>query len=81
MSSSLLRNISLATVPLATDPAVYDALSSHGAAICLYDLVGRQRERRQAGRDCFVFFDNDAEGHAPKDALRLIKQMENLPGA
>jgi uncharacterized protein YecE (DUF72 family) len=35
-------------------------------------LDGWRAERR----DCYVFFDNDAEGNAPKDALRLIRRLE-----
>jgi uncharacterized protein YecE (DUF72 family) len=31
---------------------------------------------RAQSRDCYVFFDNDAEGNAPKDARRLIKRLE-----
>ncbi len=44
----------------------------------LAGLAKRLRDWRQEGRDCFVFFDNDAEGQAPKDALRLIRQVEKL---
>ncbi len=39
-------------------------------------LAERLRDWRREGRDCFVFFDNDAEGQAPRDALRLFKQIE-----
>ncbi len=39
-------------------------------------LAERLQAWRREGRDCFVFFDNDAEGQAPKDALRLLKQVE-----
>jgi uncharacterized protein YecE (DUF72 family) len=31
---------------------------------------------RAATPDDFVFFDNDAEGNAPRDALRLLKRLE-----
>jgi uncharacterized protein YecE (DUF72 family) len=31
---------------------------------------------RRMDRDVFVYFDNDAEGHAPKDALRLRSLVE-----
>lgn len=96
------------------DDAVYDVLSSHRAAFCIYDIAGRRSpdvvttdfvylrlhgpsekayqgsygarrlatlagkisEWRRQGRDCYVFFDNDAEGNAPKDALRLSKRLE-----
>lgn len=30
---------------------------------------------RRAGRDVYVYFDNDAAGHAPKDALRLARRL------
>lgn len=33
------------------------------------------REQVQAGRDGYVYFNNDAEGHAPKDAARLIGML------
>ncbi len=39
-------------------------------------LAERLHDWRRQGRDCFVFFDNDAEGQAPRDALRLIKRIE-----
>jgi uncharacterized protein YecE (DUF72 family) len=36
----------------------------------------------RAGSDVFVYFDNDARGHAPHDALRLRKLVEvRAPGA
>ena len=41
-------------------------------------LARRIRAWREDGRDCFVFFDNDAEGQAPIDALRLRRQLEGL---
>ena len=33
--------------------------------------AGRIREWTATGDDVYVYFDNDAEGHAPRDALRL----------
>src|SRR5690606_7185799 len=30
---------------------------------------------RREGRDCYVFFDNDSEGHAPRDAARLASYL------
>ena len=42
----------------------------------LTGLARRIGKWRAAGRDCFVFFDNDAEGQAPLDALRLRAQLE-----
>jgi uncharacterized protein YecE (DUF72 family) len=48
--------------------------SYSGQRLCaLADKIGGWRK---GGRDCFVFFDNDAEGHAPRDALRLPKRLE-----
>lgn len=31
---------------------------------------------RDSGRDCYVYFNNDAEGHAPEDALRLLRMLD-----
>jgi uncharacterized protein YecE (DUF72 family) len=42
----------------------------------LAGLARRIRAWRAEGRDCFVFFDNDAEGQAPLDALRLRAMLE-----
>ncbi|GAV32141.1 uncharacterized conserved protein [Coriobacteriaceae bacterium EMTCatB1] len=36
------------------------------------ELLARERA---AGRDCYAYFNNDAEGHAPKDALRLLRML------
>jgi uncharacterized protein YecE (DUF72 family) len=30
------------------------------------------------GRDVFVYFDNDARAHAPRDALRLAERVADL---
>jgi uncharacterized protein YecE (DUF72 family) len=30
---------------------------------------------RESGRDCYAYFNNDAEGHAPRDALRLLRML------
>ena len=40
-------------------------------------LADRVAAWRQQGLDCFVFFDNDAEGNAPHDALRLIRFLHD----
>lgn len=32
------------------------------------------------GREAYVYFDNDAKGHAPWDALRLIERLGRPPG-
>ena len=34
------------------------------------------RERLAAGSDCFAYFNNDFEGHAPADAARLAAMLE-----
>jgi uncharacterized protein YecE (DUF72 family) len=38
--------------------------------------VGSSRARRRAGRDVYVFFDNDAKVHAPFDALALARRLD-----
>ncbi|HEY5541095.1 MAG TPA: DUF72 domain-containing protein [Coriobacteriia bacterium] len=37
------------------------------------EFLGKQLA---AGRDCFAYFNNDAEGHAPADAVRLMAMLE-----
>jgi uncharacterized protein YecE (DUF72 family) len=27
---------------------------------------------RRGGKDCYVYFNNDSGGHAPRDAVRLL---------
>jgi len=34
------------------------------------------REQAGVGRDCYAYFNNDAEGHAPADAARLIGMLQ-----
>lgn len=34
-------------------------------------------EQADAGRDAYAYFNNDAEGHAPRDAARLIGMLES----
>lgn len=41
-------------------------------------LAEKLRTWRRQGLDCFVYFDNDAEAQAPKDAHRLQRQVEKL---
>jgi uncharacterized protein YecE (DUF72 family) len=36
-------------------------------------LADKIRKWRHEGRDCYVFFDNDAEANAPRDAARLAR--------
>ena len=37
----------------------------------------RCRERARGGRDVYVYFDNDARGHAPRDALELRRRLKS----
>jgi uncharacterized protein YecE (DUF72 family) len=30
----------------------------------------------EAGQDVFVYFDNDAKGYAPHDAMALLERLE-----
>ena len=46
----------------------YDATALDGWA-------ARCREWASAGRDVFVYFDNDTKGHAPHDAMALIERL------
>lgn len=70
--------------PVITARFVYLRLHGPGAAYegaysarGLARLAGQIQEWRQDGRDCFVYFDNDAEGHAPRDALSLLKRLQD----
>lgn len=36
-------------------------------------------EQLNAGRDCYVYFNNDAEGHAPVDGERLMGMLQQQP--
>jgi uncharacterized protein YecE (DUF72 family) len=49
--------------------------SRYGAAE-LTPWARRIRAWAKAGADVFVYFDNDARGHAPHDALRLRRMLE-----
>jgi uncharacterized protein YecE (DUF72 family) len=42
-------------------------------------IVSRPVARRRS-RDVYVYFDNDYEANAPNDALRLVIQLQTLPG-
>lgn len=35
---------------------------------------------REEGRDVFVYFDNDARGHAPHDAVELLRRVDTATG-
>lgn len=37
------------------------------------------REQLAEGRDCYAYFNNDAEGHAPRDARRLLAMVPSPP--
>src|SRR4051812_34158894 len=41
--------------------------------------AGRIVQWLEEGRDVYVYFDNDAEAHAPRDALRLSKRLHSAP--
>ncbi len=40
-------------------------------------FAARARRWLDAGRDVYAFFDNDARGHAPYDAVRLLARLED----
>ena len=42
--------------------------------------AGRCGAWAEAGRDVYVFLDNDARGHAPHDAVRLLGRVERVSG-
>jgi uncharacterized protein YecE (DUF72 family) len=44
-------------------------------------LVARAAPRKPAGRDVYVYFDNDARGHAPFDAIALAGRLGRPDGA
>ena len=56
---------------LAAAIGVWTAGREPDDAIKATELVPRPRK----GRDVFVYFDNDAKVHAPKDALRLMERV------
>jgi len=41
-------------------------------------VVSDQPPRQRKDRDVYVYFDNDARGHAPLDAMNLMKRFGNL---
>jgi len=43
-------------------------------------VMGRSPKRR-AGRDVYVYFDNDVKVRAPEDALHLAERLRVGPGA
>jgi uncharacterized protein YecE (DUF72 family) len=44
------------------------------------DEWARKAERwMEEGRDVHVYFDNDAQGHAPRNALELLERLSKEP--
>lgn len=39
--------------------------------------AGFLREQAETGRDCYAYFNNDAEGRAPEDAARLVGMLRS----
>jgi len=52
--------------------AAYQGSYDHDA---LAGWAQRIQAWRENGRDVFVFFDNDQDGHAPRDAMRLMDMI------
>jgi uncharacterized protein YecE (DUF72 family) len=68
-----------------TTDLVYVRLHGHGATHAsgygdaeLRRWAGRARRWLREGRDVHLYFDNDALGHAPRNALRLIELLQPL---
>lgn len=66
------------------DTAAFSYLRLHGGTELYTSGYGpaaldawaeRCRERAQGGRDVYVYFDNDARGHAPRDACALRRRL------
>ncbi|MCW2844961.1 MAG: hypothetical protein JWN22_2877, partial [Nocardioides sp.] len=58
-----------------------DLYTSRYSDLALDRWAERVRAWTEEGRDVHVYFDNDARGHAPHDALRLIGRLEGAaPG-
>lgn len=55
----------------------HDTASYHGAYLepMLEPWAAFLRAQAAAGHDGYAYFNNDAEGHAPRDALRLIDML------
>jgi uncharacterized protein YecE (DUF72 family) len=41
----------------------------------------RIRALRRAGKACYVYFNNDRGGHAPRDATALLRMLDRMNGA
>jgi len=60
----------------------FHGLAAYGAAYPPEALAPWRRfleEQRAAGRDAYVYFNNDIGGHAPRDAARLTELLSRLP--
>ena len=44
------------------------------------EKIMRWRSAAAGGRDVYVYFDNDAKVHAPRDAIRLMERLGMSPG-
>ncbi len=49
------------------------------AAASLDRWAGRVRDWRAAGQDSYIYFDNDARGRAPHDAVGLLRSARLTP--
>jgi uncharacterized protein YecE (DUF72 family) len=47
----------------------------------LFDWAIKVNRWKREGRDVHVYFDNDAHGHAPHNAVRLLELLEQVSGA
>jgi uncharacterized protein YecE (DUF72 family) len=65
---SLERTSDFAYVRLHGSTALYASRYGHAELVAWRDRIAAWAS---AGADVFVYFDNDARGHAPRDALRL----------
>jgi uncharacterized protein YecE (DUF72 family) len=62
----------------------FHGLTAFGAAYPRESLAPWTRfleEQRAAGRDAYVYFNNDIGGHAPRDAARLAELLSRFPAA
>jgi uncharacterized protein YecE (DUF72 family) len=60
----------------------FHGLAAYGATYPQEALAPWTRfleEQRAAGRDAYVYFNNDIGGHAPRDAARLTEMLSRFP--
>ncbi len=57
-----------------TDQA-FDQMREHGIGCVIADAAGRWPQEDVVTSDVFVYFDNDARGHAPYDAMALADRL------